>query len=320
MLAPMDLVADARLAKAVNAAGGFGILGGGYGQERWLEREMNLLADSPLAVGFIAWSLARQPRLLDVVLERRPKAVMLSFGDPSPFIEQIKRSGALSICQVQSVALAKDAVHKGADIIVAQGTEGGGHGGSCSTFPLLPAIVDATNDRVPVVAAGGVADGRGLAAALALGAHGVLVGTRFYASEEAAGHPAAKDRIVAVGGDETARGILFDISRRNVWPAPFTGRVIINEHFERWRGRERELMQHADDESRRYELARDSGDFSTAAVIAGECVGLIHDIKSAGDIIDEMMLGAVASIRGLKTSVMPRDRTDQDAPKVASST
>ena len=297
LLAPMDLVADARLATSVTHAGGFGILGGGYGDEAWLTRELDEAAGVPVGVGFITWSLAKQPWLLDVALERDPPAVMLSFGDPGPFVGRIKAKGALLICQVQTVALARDAVEKGADIVVAQGTEGGGHGGMCATMPLVPAIVDAVGGRVPVVAAGGIADGRGLAAALMLGADGVCVGTRFYASVEAAGHPAAKARIVDAEGEQTTRGILFDIARRNVWPAPFTGRVLVNGHSERWQGRERELMQHIAAEGARYDDARAAGDFDTAAVIAGECAGLIHAVESVSVIVARMVREAEAAIQ-----------------------
>ena len=139
-----------------------------------------------LGVGFITWSMARRPKLLDMVLERRPPAVMLSFGDVRPHADKIKSVGSLLICQVQTLEQAKDAVANGADVLVAQGAEAGGHGISRSTFPFVPAVVDDAPDT-PVAAAGGIADGRGLAAALMLGADGVLVGTRFYASHEAAG-------------------------------------------------------------------------------------------------------------------------------------
>src|SRR6185503_15493115 len=167
LLAPMDVVADARLTAAVSDAGGFGILGGGYGDEHWLARELDLLQRSRarFGVGFITWSMAKQPKLLDLALERKPTAIFLSFGDPKPFVDRIKRAGALLICQIQSVALAKDAAAAGADIIVAQGTEGGGHGASRGLVTLVPEVVDALGSRVPVVAAGGIADGRGLAAA-----------------------------------------------------------------------------------------------------------------------------------------------------------
>ena len=110
LLAPMDLVADGRLVAAVDAAGGFGILGGGYGDEKWLARELDVLerAKGRFGVGFITWSMAKQPKVLDLALERKPVAVMLSFGSPVPFIDRIKRTGALVICQVQAAARGSD--------------------------------------------------------------------------------------------------------------------------------------------------------------------------------------------------------------------
>ena len=296
LLAPMDLVADGRLVAAVDAAGGFGILGGGYGEEKWLARELDVLerAKARFGVGFITWSMAKQPRLLDLALERRPVAVMLSFGSPAPFIDRIKRSGAIVICQVQSAVLAREAAAAGASVLVAQGTEAGGHGASRGLVTLVPEVVDAVEGRVPVVAAGGIADGRGLAAALMLGAAGVLMGTRFYASQEAAGAQAAKERIREATGDDTLRSIVFDLSRRNVWPAPFTGRCLRNAHADRWLGREIELMRHLDEESPKYVAAREAGDFDIAAVVAGEAAGLIHDIPSAHAVIERVMQEAVA--------------------------
>jgi nitronate monooxygenase len=283
LLAPMDLVADGRLAAAVSRAGGLGILGGGYGDEAWLERELNAAGDARIGVGFITWSMARKPRLLDLVMERKPAAVMLSFGEVRPYAEEIKRGGALLICQVHTLAQATEARACGAEILVAQGAEAGGHGVSRGTIAFVPAVVDAAPDAV-VVAAGGIADGRGLAAALMLGADGVLLGTRFYATEESAGRPEAKRRIVAASGDQTIRGILFDIVRRHVWPAPYSGRVLQNAFSERWRGRELQLMQD-DAEAARYSEARAAGDFDTAAVIAGEAVDLITDIPPAAEVV-----------------------------------
>jgi nitronate monooxygenase len=287
MLAPMDLVAGGRLAKAVSDAGAFGILGGGYGKdEARLRRELDLAGDAArIGVGFITWSVAQNIRNLDIVLERRPKALMLSFGDPAPHAERARAIGIAVICQVQSVAMARDAVAKGADVVVAQGAEGGGHGVSCATMPLVPAVVDAVGHQVPVVAAGGIADGRGLAAALALGAQGVSMGTRFYAANEALAHPAAQQRIIEADGSETIRSILFDLARRNVWPAPFTGRALQNDFSRRWASRERDLLQQAETEGARYLAAREAGDFETAAVIAGESVGLIHEVLPAAEIV-----------------------------------
>ena len=293
MLAPMDVVADGRLAAAVSNAGGFGIIGGGYGDAAWLTREMDAAGDARVGVGFITWSLSRQPHLLDLVLERRPPAVMLSFGEVQPHAGKIKAAGALLLCQVQTVDQARQAIAQGADVLVAQGAEAGGHGMARGTLALVPAVVDVAGD-IPVAAAGGIADGRELAAVLMLGADGVLMGTRFYASQEAAGLAAAKDRLVAASGDATIRGVLFDIVRRNVWPAPYTGRVLANRFTERWRGREVELLQRQTEEAARYDAARAAGDFDTAAVIAGEAVDLIGDIPPAGEIVDRVATEAEA--------------------------
>jgi nitronate monooxygenase len=300
LLAPMDLVADGRLAATVSRAGAFGIIGGGYGDEAWLVRELDAAGDARVGVGFITWSMAQRPRLLDLVLERRPPAIMLSFGEVGPHADKIKRAGAILICQVQTLEQAKDAAANGADVLVAQGAEAGGHGIARSTFPLVPAVVDAARG-IPVVAAGGIADGRGLAAALMLGADGVLVGTRFYATQEAACSAGAKDRIVAASGDKTVRGILFDIARRNVWPAPYCGRVLRNSFSERWRGREAELLQRQDDEAPRYAKARAENDFDTAAVIAGEAVDLITEILPAAEIIESMVKQADSLLAGAST-------------------
>jgi nitronate monooxygenase len=297
MLAPMDVVADGRLAAAVSRAGGFGIIGGGYGDEAWLTREMDAAGDARVGVGFITWSMARQPRLLDMVLERRPPAVMLSFGEVQPHADRIKARGALLLCQVQTLDQARQALAHGADVLIAQGAEAGGHGIARGTFPLVPAIADIAGD-VPVAAAGGIADGRGLAAALMLGADGVLMGTRFYASQEAAAPAGAKDRIVAATGDATIRSVLFDIVRRNVWPAPYSGRVLQNSFSERWRGREVELLQKQAEEAARYDAARSAGDFDTAAVIAGEAMDLIGDIPPASVIVERVATEAEALLVG----------------------
>ncbi len=270
-------------------------LGAGYGDADWLERELTLLANArgtrkiPFGVGFITWSISDQPALLDQALAAKPDAIWLSFGDPAPFVDKIKAAGASLICQVQTEAMARDAVSKGADIIIAQGTEAGGHGMSRGAFTLVPAVVDAVGHKAPVVLAGGVADGRGLAAALMLGAHGVTLGTRFYACEEAAGHQNAKARIVAASGDDTVRSTVFDILRMKAWPAPYTGRCLANEHTRNWVGRENELINQIGGESQRYLAAKTRGDFNIAAVIAGECAGLIHDVPAAVEIIRSMI-------------------------------
>jgi len=303
--APMDVIAGARLTAAVSAAGGFGILGGGYGDKAWLEQETAKLADvsDPFGIGFITWSLAKQPALLDIALEAGPRAIMLSFGDPEPFASRVKASGALLICQVQDEAMARQALDAGADILIAQGTEAGGHGASRTTIDIVPAIVDLAAGRVPVAAAGGIGDGRGLAAMMMLGASGVLLGTRFYASQECDGPEEAKRRICAATSGNSVRGIIFDLSRNNVWPAPFTGRCLINDHARRWMGREVELMQNVKVVVAEYAAARAAGNFDIAAVIAGESVGLIHDIPPAGEIVDRIITEAEQILGGRRNSV-----------------
>jgi nitronate monooxygenase len=295
LLAPMDIVSGSRLTAAVSLAGGFGILGGGYGEKAWLERELVQLKErlasnsAPFGIGFITWSLAKKPELLEIALRARPQAVMLSFGDPKPFTQSIKRAGSLVICQVQNEAMAEAALTTGADVLVAQGTEAGGHGAERSTIDIVPAIVDLASGRVPVVAAGGIADGRGFAAALALGARGILLGTRFYASVEADGAEEAKRRICAAKSGDTIRSLIFDISRNNVWPAPFTGRCLINDHVRRWRGRELDMLQNVETIAAEYNTAKAEGNFDVAAVIAGQAAGLINDIPPAATIIERIV-------------------------------
>jgi nitronate monooxygenase len=298
--APMAAIAGARLVSAVGAAGGFGILGGGYGDQAWLERETAALSTcrSPFGVGFITWSLARQPELLDIALRARPRAVMLSFGDPKPFAPRIKAAGSLLICQVQSEDMAKDALEAGADILIAQGTEAGGHGASRTMLDIVPAIVDLAAGRVPVVAAGGLADGRGLAAMMMLGASGVLLGTRFYASVECDVEEQAKQRICG----STTRGVVFDLSRGIFWPAPFTLRSLTNDHVRRWTGHEVELIQNMSTTSAEYAAAKAAGNFDVAGVFAGEAVGLIHDIPPAAEIVDRITTEAEQILSGRRNS------------------
>ena len=143
--------------------------------------------------------------------------------------------------------------------------------------------------RIPVVACGGLADGRGLAAGLMLGASGAMFGTRFYASQEAAGADAAKERIRAASGDDSLRSIVFDISRRNVWPAPFTGRCLRNGFLDRWYGREMELLRSADVEAERVAEARRRQNFDVAPVIAGEACGLVREILPAREIVEAIV-------------------------------
>ncbi|MQA88408.1 MAG: nitronate monooxygenase [Streptosporangiales bacterium] len=285
--APMAGVSGGRLAAAVSNAGGLGLVGGGYGDPEWMTPQLSLAAEEarrPWGVGLITWRASHE--LLDFVLGHRPSAVMLSFGDPAPYAAAIEAAGARLICQVTDLREAEEAAACGADVIVAQGTEAGGHGGGRSTLPLVPAVVDAVAP-VPVLAAGGIADGRGLAAALMLGAHGVLLGTRFYASHEALGHPRVKQRLVEATGEQTERTRVFDAARGLTWPAAYTGRALRNAFLRRWTGHEDELRDNQP-EQQAFRGAVADGDTETAMVWASEGVDLISGLERAEDLVTQI--------------------------------
>ncbi|MFI8067554.1 NAD(P)H-dependent flavin oxidoreductase [Streptomyces sp. NPDC086033] len=292
VLAPMDLVSGARLATAVTTAGGLGLIGGGYGDAEWLKRELAAAAGTRVGCGFITWSLARHPEVLDVALEHQPAAVMLSFGDPAPFANRIRAAAVPLLCQVHTLDQARQALDAGADVIVAQGGEAGGHGvGMRSTFTLVPDVANLIANRSPrtlLLGAGGVADGRGLAAALALGADGVLVGTRFWATEEAVVPVRAHTRAVAADGDETIRTNVYDIVRTYDWPAEYNGRVLRNRFIDRWHGREAELTAHLAEAADEFRDAVSQQDFDIANMIVGEGVGLVQEILPAGEVVRRM--------------------------------
>jgi nitronate monooxygenase len=297
--APMALAGGGRLAAAVTAAGGLGLIGGGYGDAAWLAREFDAAGNQPVGCGFITWSLAKQPGLLDPVLERKPRAVMLSFGDPTPFAATIAKVGATLICQCQTLEHVRQALDAGAAIIVAQGGEAGGHGMGRGGMTLVPEVADHLAAHAPetlLVAAGGVADGRGLAAALLLGADGVLVGTRLWASAEALVHPGHHAAILGSAGDSTVRTSLPDIARELDWPAGFTARTRRNAFTERWSGREAELKEKIATEGPRYRDAFAAGDAEETGVWFGEAAGLIHAIEPAGAIIERMAEDAAARL------------------------
>ena len=298
ILAPMARVSGGALAAAVSAAGGLGLIGGGYGEAEWIEAEFAAAGNQRIGIGFITWCLAERPALLDQALARSPAAVMLSFADPAPFAAKIRQAGAKLICQVQSLSHARSAAAAGADVIVAQGSEAGGHGATRATLPLVPAVVDAVAP-VPVAAAGGIADGRGLAAALMLGAAGVLLGTRFYAAAESLGHPAAKQRILAASGEDTVKTSVFDTARDLAWPAPYRIRGLANTFTERWHGNETALAEAGAAERARYGEATGRGDFDTAGVIAGEAVGLIGEVLPAGEIVERLVAEAESRLEAV---------------------
>ena len=288
--APMGFAGGGNLAAAVTAAGGLGLIGGAYGNEEWLREQFTAAGNQRVGCGFITWSLQKQPHLLDLALDHAPGAMFLSFGDPAPFADRVKRAGVPLICQVQTVKDARRAIEVGAAIIVAQGSEAGGHGEKRATFTLVPEIADLIAAQAPdtlLCAAGGVADGRGLASAFVLGADGVVIGTRFWASTEALVHPNLHKAAVAAGGDDTLRARTIDIVRGlDSWPARYSLRTLRSETTDRWHGKDEELRAVAETEIKRYAEAVAIGDTRIVSPLLGEAVGLIHDIAPAAKILE----------------------------------
>jgi len=294
--APMAFAAGGRLAAAVSRAGGLGMIGGGYGDGAWLGEQFRAAGNARIGCGFITWSLARQPALLEQALAHAPRAVFLSFGDPAPYMAQMRAAGTLVILQVQTWRDAQAALDLGADVVVAQGAEAGGHGEKRGTITLVPELADLIAARAPATllcAAGGIADGRGLAAALMLGADGAVVGSRFWASEEALVHANQHAAGLAATGDDTIRQSVTDAARGYDNRSRFNIRVVRNAFIDRWLGRERELRA-SEGERAAYAGAVAAGDAATAAAICGEAAGLIHSIEPAGDIIERMVSEAEA--------------------------
>lgn len=299
LLAPMAGVSGGRLAAAVSRAGGLGLIGGGYGDREWLAAELELCEGQPFGVGFITWALRRQPDLLAMALAAGARAVLLSFGEAAGFAEQVRSAGAVLVMQVQTVRQAIEAVAQGAQVIVAQGGEAGGHGGLRGTMALVPAVVDAVGP-VPVVAAGGIADGRGLAAARALGAAGVLCGTAFYACDESLAHAEAKRRLIQACGDDTIKSALFDHLRGLDWPdGPWSLRTLRNVATERWAGELPALVPALAQHQQALVAARERGDFDFAPVIAGEAADLVRSQGPAGALVERIAREAVERLHAL---------------------
>jgi nitronate monooxygenase len=298
--APMDLVSTARLATAVTRAGGLGLIGGGYGDRDWLSRELAAAAGTRVGCGFITWSIDASH--IDIALSHQPAAIFLSFGDAGPYVEQIHRAGVPLICQVHDLAQVDQALRTGADAVCVQGGEAGGHGkGTRSTFTLVPEAADLIAGQRPEVlllAAGGIVDGRSLAAALALGADAVVAGTRFWATREAAVSRAAHARALAINGDATRRTSVYDIVRGKDWPPVYTGRVLANDFVVRWHGHETELIENLDAARAEFSRAVGVDDVDLANMIVGEAVGQIHAIEDAGDVVRSMAAQAEEILTG----------------------
>lgn len=301
--APMAGVSGGALARAVSLAGGLGMIGvsGAHPASFVAEQCAIPTADElPFGVGLMAWALPDRPDLLEATIAARPGLVSVSFGDPGPFVAPLHDAGIAVAAQVNTVADVHRAVDAGVDVLVAQGTEAGGHTGHRATLPLLQEVLTLT-DR-PVIAAGGIATGSGMAAVLVAGAAGVWIGTPLLSCPEGLNTPTARARVRAACGDDTVLTRSFDVAQRVAWPERWPGRALVNEFSRTWHGREDELRQDAA-ASQRVIDARRSGDLEQAPVYAGESVGLVTAERSATDVVRELDAAAEKALRAVSRLV-----------------
>lgn len=309
--APIGRASNPAMVAAVSNAGGLGMLAVTWDGEDDLRsrlRATRALTDCPFGVNLIlAWPPERR---LAICLEEGARLISFFWGDPGPYLAQVHEAGALAALTVADAASAAHAAEQGVDVLVAQGWEAGGHVyGEVATLPLVPAVVDAAGD-VPVLAAGGVADGRGLAAALALGASGVWVGTRFLAAAEASVDETYRTAVLNGVESDTVHSTLFDEGWED---APH--RTLRNSTVRAWeaaqrppRGRrpgEGETVATLPDGSGvpryHYRAPADGlgGQPEAMAQYAGQAVGIVRDVRPAGDIVAAMARDAAATIVGL---------------------
>ena len=302
ILAPMAHVSGGKLAAAVSRAGGLGLIGGGYGDEVQISGAFADARGENVGLGIINWRANDRSELIDHIFSFKLAALLVSFGDGQTLFDRAVECGVPTLWQVPNLLEAKQAFAAGVDVIVVQGQEAGGHGHDRGLFSLLPAVRDLTGPDQIIVAAGGIADGRGLAAALMLGADGILMGTRFFASTEANASQKSKDLLLEKNGDQTIRSSIFDIARGLAWPEPYTGRCVRNAFSDQWESDLAGLRNHASREQNRYD-ATDPEDYETRALIAGEALDLIKTIQPAVKIIDDTVRQA-AVLLGNSHSLM----------------
>ena len=285
--ASMAGTATGELAAAVSEAGGFGMIGGTNREgASWLREQIRIarsLTSRPFGVGFIS-SFPETAELARVALEEGVAAINHSFADPTPFVAPTHEAGTKVFVQVQTLRQAIAAARAGADVIIAQGGEAGGHAGALGTFALLPAVVDAVAP-VPVVAAGGIADGRGLAAALLLGAQGAWMGTRFVASREWGGPSWEQEAVLAATSDDTVQTRVYDLIGERPFPADIPDRMLHNAFIDRWNGRESEIPAHREALQAEVAAGHERADPEVAGVSAGVSAGLVTSARPAGEIV-----------------------------------
>ncbi len=287
--APMTPQAGGLLARAVSEAGAFGMVGiEETDTEEGIAAELAIVhagTPVPFGIGLVSWVLDSRPELLDIAIDAKPTLISISFGDAGPHVERLHDAGILVASQVQSRHWADVAIEAGVDILVAQGTEGGGHTGSVATLPLLQIVLELTD--LPVVAAGGIASGRGLAAVLAAGAAGAWAGTPFLLAEEARNSSAARARIARSDETETLYTSVYDRLQDKGWPAEFGARAIRNAFGTRWTGHEDELGAGTEPREE-FVRARAAQDYDIAHIYAGQSIGMLDAVRPAASIVADI--------------------------------
>jgi nitronate monooxygenase len=287
--APMGGVAGGALAAAVSRAGGLGMIGmGSSATAERLDMELRHVSnlDRPFGIGLVDWVAASQPDLLTTALAAGPALLCVSFGETWDWLRRAHDAGVIAATQVSDLHSAESAVAAGVDVVIARGAEGGGHGQPLmGTLPLLAALLDRV--PVPVLAAGGISSGRGLAAVLAAGASAAWLGTAFCACTESLLADKARAALLAAGDTDTVTTRVFDIAQGYAWPPSLPERVLRNNFSDRWDGAEDSLSA---DPSAVAELAQAiaAEDYSEAPINAGQGVGALTAVRSADDVISQL--------------------------------
>lgn len=294
--APMGGVAGGQLATAVTAAGGLGMVGMGSVATRELLSTQLQQVHGRIGIGLVDWVMRNESGLLEDAVAARPALLSVSFGTDWSWVAKAHDAGITTATQVYDGIGARQAADAGVDIVVARGSEGGGHGDAkLATLPLLDAVLDAVT--VPVLAGGGVASARSLAAVLAAGASGAWVGTRLAACVESLANANSRRALIAARATDTRVTRVFDVAQGRPWPAHYPSRVLANDFVARWTGDEEAL---AADRSARDQLAASiaADDYRIAPITAGESVGMINDDASVGDVIEQICAGAEKLLTG----------------------
>jgi NAD(P)H-dependent flavin oxidoreductase YrpB (nitropropane dioxygenase family) len=301
VLGGMGNATTAPLVAAVSNAGGFGTLGTSAFDASTLDREIASIherTDKPFGINHLLFQIKED--MYAVTLRARPALVAFAWARKDQnlrdYVQRAHDAGCKVMYMAGEVSEALRAAEAGADVLVAQGTEAGGHVGWMASLPLVPMMVKALAP-LPVLCAGGIADGRGLAGALALGAEGVLLGTRFLATHESPLHAHFKQAIVDSDGHDTVLTEIPDLASQRVWPGAMS-RAKRNGFIERWAGREWAVRQDAVEIGKELAKARAAGDIDNASLSYGQDAGLIDSIKSVKEVIEEIVAEAEAIMRG----------------------